>query len=88
MALVSAVEMVKKAHAGHYAIPAFNTNNLEWTKSILSGIQEAKSPAIIQVSEGAAKYMGGYTTVVNIVKNLYESIGITVPVELHLDHGT
>ena len=54
MALVSAVEMVKKAHAGHYAIPAFNTNNLEWTKSFLSGIQEAKSPAIIPVSEGAA----------------------------------
>ena len=88
MALVSAVEMVKKAHAGHYAIPAFNTNNLEWTKSILAGIQEAKSPAIIQVSEGAAKYMGGYKTVVNLVKDLYESMGITVPVALHLDHGT
>ena len=88
MALVSAVEMVKKAKAGHYAIPAFNTNNLEWTKSILAGIQEAKSPAIIQTSEGAAKYMGGYKTVVNLVKDLYESMGITVPVALHLDHGT
>ena len=88
MALVSAVEMVKKAHEGHYAIPAFNTNNLEWTKAILAGIQEAKSPAIIQTSEGAAKYMGGYKTVVHMVNDLYESMGITVPVALHLDHGT
>ena len=88
MALVSAAEMVKKAHDGHYAIPAFNTNDLEWTKSILAGIEEAKSPAIIQVSEGAAKYMGGYKMVVDIVNDLYESMGITVPVALHLDHGT
>ncbi|MCQ2522079.1 MAG: class II fructose-1,6-bisphosphate aldolase [Lachnospiraceae bacterium] len=88
MALVSAAEMVKKAHEGHYAIPAFNTNDLEWTQSILKGIQEAQSPAIIQVSEGAAKYMGGYKMVVDIVNDLYESMGITVPVALHLDHGT
>ena len=88
MALVSAAEMVKKAHDGHYAIPAFNTNDLEWTQSILKGIQEAQSPAIIQVSEGAAKYMGGYKMVVDIVNDLYESMGITVPVALHLDHGT
>ena len=88
MAIVSAVEMVKKAKEGHYAIPAFNTNNLEWTKSILAGIQEAKSPAIIQTSEGAAKYMGGYKMVVDMIKDLYESMGITVPVAIHLDHGT
>lgn len=88
MAIVSAVEMVKKAKEGHYAIPAFNTNNLEWTKSILAGIQEAQSPAIIQTSEGAAKYMGGYKMVVDMIKDLYESMGITVPVAIHLDHGT
>ena len=88
MALVSASEIVNKARAGHYAIPAFNTNNLEWTKSILAGIEEAKSPAIIQVSEGAAKYMGGYKMVVDLVNDLYESMGITVPVALHLDHGS
>ena len=88
MAIVSAVEMVTKAKEGHYAIPAFNTNNLEWTKSILAGIQEAKSPAIIQTSEGAAKYMGGYKMVVDMIKDLYESMGITVPVAIHLDHGT
>lgn len=88
MALVSAKEMINNAHAGHYAIPAFNTNNLEWTKSILAGLEKAKSPAIIQVSEGAAKYMGGYKVVVDIVNDLYESMGCTVPVALHLDHGT
>ncbi len=88
MALVSAKEMIDKAHAGHYAIPAFNTNNLEWTKSILAGIQEANSPSIIQVSEGAAKYMGGYKMVVDILTDLIDSMGITVPVALHLDHGT
>lgn len=88
MALVSAKEMVEKAHEGHYAIPAFNINNLEWTKSVLAGIQEAKSPAILQVSEGAGKYMGGFKTVSDMVHDLYESMGITVPVALHLDHGT
>ena len=88
MGLVSAKEMVEKAHEGHYAIPAFNINNLEWTKSVLAGIQEAKSPAILQVSEGAGKYMGGFKTVSDMVHDLYESMGITVPVALHLDHGT
>ena len=88
MALVSAKEMVDKAHEGHYAIPAFNINDLEWTKSVLAGIQQANSPAILQVSEGAGKYMGGFKTVADMVKDLYEHMGITVPVALHLDHGT
>jgi fructose-bisphosphate aldolase class II len=88
MALVSAKEMVEKAHEGHYAIPAFNINDLEWTKSVLAGIQQANSPAILQVSEGAGKYMGGFKTVADMVRDLYEHMGITVPVALHLDHGT
>ena len=88
MALVSAKEMVEKAHEGHYAIPAFNINNLEWTKALLAGVQEAKSPTILQVSEGVGKYMGGFKTVADMVRDLYESMGITVPVALHLDHGT
>ena len=88
MALVSAKEMVEKAHEGHYAIPAFNINNLEWTKAVLAGVQEAKSPTILQVSEGAGKYMGGFKVVADMVRDLYESMGITVPVALHLDHGT
>lgn len=88
MGLVSAKEMVEKAHEGHYAIPAFNINDLEWTKSVLTGIEEAKSPAIIQVSEGAGKYMCGFKLVADMVKDMYESLGITVPVALHLDHGT
>jgi len=88
MALVSAKEMVQKAHEGHYAIPAFNLNNLEWTKSVLAGLQEANSPAILQVSEGAGKYMCGFKTVADMVKDVYEQMGITVPVALHLDHGT
>lgn len=88
MALVSAKEMVEKAHEGHYAIPAFNINDLEWTKSVLAGIQQANSPAILQVSEGAGKYMGGFKTVADMVSDLYEHMGITVPVALHLDHGT
>lgn len=88
MGLVSAKEMVDQAHAGHYAIPAFNINDLEWTKSVLTGIEKAKSPAIIQVSEGAGKYMCGFKLVADMVKDMYESLGITVPVALHLDHGT
>ncbi len=88
MALVSAKEMVDKAHEGHYAIPAFNINDLEWTKSILLGIEEAKSPAILQVSEGAGKYMCGFKLVADMVRDMYDSLGITVPVALHLDHGT
>ena len=86
--LVNAAEMVKKAHEGHYAIGAFNTNNLEWTKCILTAAQKAKAPVMIQCSEGAAKYMGGFKMVVDLVKDLHDSMGITVPVALHLDHGT
>ncbi|MCR4950789.1 MAG: class II fructose-1,6-bisphosphate aldolase [Solobacterium sp.] len=88
MVLVSAKEMIDKAHEGHYAIPAFNTNNLEWTKCILAACEEMKSPVIIQTSESAAKYMGGYKMVVDMVKDLHESMGITIPVALHLDHGS
>ena len=86
--LVSAKEMIDKAYAGHYAIPAFNTNNLEWTKSILTAAQNSNAPIMIQCSEGAGKYMGGFKTVADMVKNLYDGLGITVPVALHLDHGT
>ena len=86
--MVSATEMIKKAHEGHYAIGAFNTNNLEWTKCILTAAEQAKAPVMIQASEGAAKYMGGYKMVVDMVRDLHDSMGITVPVALHLDHGT
>ncbi|MBP3867895.1 MAG: class II fructose-1,6-bisphosphate aldolase [Solobacterium sp.] len=88
MVMVSATEMIRKAHEGHYAIGAFNTNNLEWTKCILAAAEEAKAPVMIQASEGASKYMGGYKMVVDLVKDLHDSMGITVPVALHLDHGT
>ena len=88
MALVSATEMINKAHEGHYAIPAFNTNNLEWTQCILRAVQETNTPVMIQTSEGAAKYMGGYKVVVDMVNDLIDSMSITVPVALHLDHGT
>ncbi|MBP5694594.1 MAG: class II fructose-1,6-bisphosphate aldolase [Bacilli bacterium] len=88
MALVSATEMINKAHEGHYAICAFNINNLEWTKSILTACERAKAPVILEVSEGANKYMCGFKTVANMVKNIVEFLGITVPVALHLDHGT
>ena len=86
--LVSAKEMLNKAREGKYAVGQFNINNLEWTKAVLAGVQEAKSPTILQVSEGAGKYMGGFKTVADMVRDLYESMGITVPVALHLDHGT
>ena len=86
--LVSAKEMVANAYAGHYAIGAFNLNNLEWTKSVLKAAQETNSPVIVQVSEGAGKYMAGFKTVKDIVADVIESQGITVPVALHLDHGT
>ena len=86
--LVSAKEMIDNAYAGHYAIPAFNTNNLEWTKSLLTAAQNSNAPIMIQCSEGAGKYMGGFKMVADMVKDLYESMGITVPVALHLDHGT
>ncbi len=86
--LVSAAEMLKKAKAGHYAVGQFNINNLEWTKSILLTAQECKSPVILGVSEGAGKYMTGYKTVAAMVKAMIEELNITVPVALHLDHGS
>ncbi len=86
--LVSAKEMLDKAKAGHYAVGQFNINNLEWTKSILLTAQELKSPVILGVSEGAGKYMTGYKTVVGMVNGMIEELGITVPVALHLDHGS
>ena len=88
MALVSATEMLNKAHEGHYAVGAFNINNLEWTKSILLTAQELNSPVILGVSEGAGKYMCGYKTVVGMVNGMLEELNITVPVALHLDHGS
>ena len=86
--LVSAEEMLKKAKAGKYAVGQFNINNLEWTKSILLTAQECNSPVILGVSEGAGKYMCGYKTVVGMVKGMLEELNITVPVALHLDHGS
>ncbi len=86
--LVSAKEMIDKAHAGHYAIGAFNINNLEWIKGILTACEETKSPVILGVSEGAGKYMCGFKNVVNMVKGVHDYLGITVPVAIHLDHGT
>ena len=86
--LVSATEMLKKAKAGHYAVGQFNINNLEWTKSILATAQELNSPVILGVSEGAGKYMTGYKTVAAMVKAMLEEMNITVPVALHLDHGS
>ena len=88
MVLVSATEMINKAHEGHYAVGQFNINNMEWTKSILAAAQEANSPVILGVSEGAGKYMAGYKNVVAMVKEIHDYMGITVPVALHLDHGT
>ena len=88
MALVSAKEMLQKAKAGHYAVGQFNINNLEWTKSILLTAEECKSPVILGVSEGAGKYMAGYKTVVGMVNGMLEELKITVPVSLHLDHGS
>ena len=86
--LVSAKEMLTKAKAGKYAVGQFNINNLEWTKAILLTAQEQNSPVILGVSEGAGKYMCGYKTVTNMVKAMIEELGITVPVALHLDHGS
>ena len=86
--LVSAKEMLTKAKAGKYAVGQFNINNLEWTKSILLTAQELKSPVILGVSEGAGKYMCGYKTIVGILNCMIEELGITVPVALHLDHGS
>ncbi|WP_026834467.1 class II fructose-1,6-bisphosphate aldolase [Eubacterium xylanophilum] len=86
--LVSAEEMLKKAKAGKYAVGQFNINNLEWTKSILLTAEELKSPVILGVSEGAGKYMCGYKTVAQMVSAMIEDLNITVPVALHLDHGS
>ena len=88
MPLVNAKEMLTKAKAGHYAVGQFNINNLEWTKSILLTAQELNSPVILGVSEGAGKYMCGYKTVVGMVTAMLEELNITVPVALHLDHGS
>ena len=86
--LVNATNMLLKARDGHYAVGQFNINNLEWTKSVLLTAQEMNSPVILGVSEGAGKYMTGFKTVAAMVKAMDESLGITVPVALHLDHGT
>ena len=86
--LVSAREMLEKARDGKYAVGQFNINNLEWTKSILQTAEELKSPVILGVSEGAGKYMTGYKTVVGMVNGMLEEMKITVPVALHLDHGS
>ena len=86
--LVSAKEMLTKAKEGHYAVGQFNINNLEWTKCILQTAQKLNSPVILGVSEGAGKYMCGYKTVVGMVNGMIEELGITVPVALHLDHGS
>lgn len=86
--LVSAKEMVKKAREGKYAVGQFNINNLEWTKAVLLAAEENKSPVILGVSEGAGKYMGGYHAVVGMVNGLIQDLNITVPVALHLDHGS
>ena len=86
--LVSAKEMLEKAKAGKYAVGQFNINNLEWTKAVLLTAQECNSPVILGVSEGAGKYMCGYETIVGMVKGMIKCLGITVPVALHLDHGS
>ena len=86
--LVSAEEMLNKAREGKYAVGQFNINNLEWTKAVLLTAQENNSPVILGVSEGAGKYMGGYKTIVGMVNGMLEELKITVPVALHLDHGS
>ena len=86
--LVSAKDMLQKAKAGKYAVGQFNINNLEWTKAILLTAQELNSPVILGVSEGAGKYMCGYKTIVGMVNGMIDELGITVPVALHLDHGS
>lgn len=88
MPLVEGGAVLRKALEGKYAVGQFNINNLEWTKSILLECEELKSPVILGVSEGAGKYMGGYNTVVGMVKGMIEDLNITIPVILHLDHGS
>ena len=87
MSFVNGSEIFSAARKGHYAVGAFNTNNLEWTRAILKGAQEKNVPVLIQVSMGAAKYMGGYKLVRDLVASEMESMNITVPVVMHLDHG-
>ena len=86
--LVNATHMLQSAEKGHYGLGAFNTNNLEWAQAILTAAEEEQSPLIIQCSMGAAKYQGGYDVVAAIVNHLVKNMNITVPVALHLDHGT
>lgn len=86
--IVNTKEMLEKARNEKYAIPHFNINNLEWTRYILEQCELEKSPVIIGVSEGALSYMGGYNTVVGIVTNLVKDLNITIPVAIHLDHGS
>ena len=88
MSLVSAKGILEAARDGHYAVPAININNLEWTKAVLETAQELKSPVLLAVSEGAAKYMGGFKTIVGMVNGMMEELEISVPVALHLDHGS
>lgn len=88
MGLVNVKDMMKKAEEGHYAVGHFNINNLEWTKSVLLAAQETKTPVILGVSEGAGKYMTGFKVVADMVKAMIETLNITVPVALHLDHGS
>ena len=87
MSFINGTETFAAARKGHYAVGAFNTNNLEWTRAILAAGQETRTPILIQSSMGAAKYMGGYKTIKNLVEHEIESMGITVPVIMHLDHG-
>lgn len=87
MAIVSAEKFVKAARDNGYAVGGFNTNNLEWTQAILRAAEAKKAPILIQTSMGAAKYMGGYKLCKALIENLVESMGITVPVAIHLDHG-
>ena len=87
MAIVSAEKFVQAARDNGYAVGGFNTNNLEWTQAILRAAEAKKAPVLIQTSMGAAKYMGGYKVCKLLIENLVESMGITVPVAIHLDHG-
>ena len=86
--LVNFNEMLQNAKKGKYAVPHFNINDLEWTKYILEECQNENTPVILGVSEGAAKYMGGFNTIAGMVKGLIQDLGITIPVCLHVDHGT
>jgi len=88
MAIVSAKDMLIKAHHNHYGVAQININNLEWVKAVITTCEQAKSPVIIGVSEGAAKYMGGFKTVVDLVTNIYNFFSATIPLAIHLDHGS